>query len=242
VVRLDFVSLFPEMIRDAMSQSVLGRAQEKNLIAVRTANPREFCYDRHQKVDDTPFGGEPGMLIKVDPVALAIASLAAEPSAEIILTAPTGRLFCQETAWELSKAKHLIFLCGRYEGFDHRVEEVLSTRVFSIGDYVLTNGELPSLVMADAVARLIPGVLGEPGSLRADSHSDGLLSAPNYTRPEVWQGNPVPEVLLSGNHRAVAQWRRKWSLRSTASARPDLLAKANLKREDLVFLQEARPD
>ena len=239
-MRIDFISLFPQMIHDAMAESVIGRGQANGLISVGTANPRDFCYDRHQKVDDTPFGGEPGMLIKIEPVALALASLKAHESAEVILTAPTGRLFKQADARALSGREHLIFLCGRYEGFDHRVEQVLATQVFSIGDYVLTNGELPSLVMADAIARLIPGVLGQPDSLKADSHSDGLLSAPNYTRPDVWRDTAVPEVLLSGNHKTIARWRRQESLRQTARVRPDLLAQVTLSKRDLELLEEAK--
>ena len=154
----------------------------------------------------------------------------------VILTDPAGVPFTQEAARELSGFEHIVFLCGHYEGFDHRVKTQLCTHAFSIGDYVLTNGELPALVMTDAIVRLIPGVLGNEGSLQADSHSDGLLSAPNYTRPEEWRGERVPEVLTSGNHKAIAKWRREQALLTTKSARPDLLAKAKLEKGDLDVL------
>jgi tRNA (guanine37-N1)-methyltransferase len=220
-----------------MAISLLGRAQENHLIEVGVTNPRDFCTDKHQKVDDTPFGGEPGMLIKAEPVALAIESLKPASETQIVLTAPTGKLFTQNDALALSESAHIVFLCGRYEGFDHRIQETFATHVFSIGDYVLTNGELPALVMADSIARLVPGVVGEPGSLRADSHSDGLLSAPNYTRPETWRGQSVPEVLLSGNHQEIKKWRRRESLKLTAENRPDLLAKADLTKDDVTLLR-----
>jgi tRNA (guanine37-N1)-methyltransferase len=236
-VRIDFVTLFPEMVLAVLRQSMLGRAQRSGLLHVSAVDPRDFTYDRHQKVDDSPFGGQPGMLIRPEPVARAIGSLGTTGASEVVLTAPTGRPFDQAAASQLSSAPHIVFLCGHYEGFDHRVETVLSTSVYSIGDYVLTNGELPALVMADAVARLIPGVLGDEASLESDSHSDGLLSAPNYTRPENWDGNPVPEVLRSGDHGAISRWRRAESLRITADVRPDLLAKARLTKEDVQLLR-----
>ncbi|AIE86889.1 tRNA (guanine-N1)-methyltransferase [Fimbriimonas ginsengisoli Gsoil 348] len=176
------------------------------------------------------------MLIKAEPVALALEALQPDYEAAIILTDPAGEPFTQMAASELAGRKHLVFLCGHYEGFDHRVKTQLATHAFSIGDYVLTNGELPALVMADAVVRLLPGVLGNEGSLAADSHSDGLLSAPNFTRPETWRGEVVPEVLTRGNHRAIAAWRREQALRATIENRPDLLARAKLEKGDLDVL------
>ena len=181
------------------------------------------------------------MLIRAEPVALALESIGVTESSPacrtaVILTAPTGQSFTQSLARDFATFDRLVFLCGHYEGFDHRVETQLSTHVVSIGDYVLTNGELPALIMSDAVVRLLPHVLGSEGSLHADSHSDGLLSAPNYTRPEVWRGESVPEVLRSGNHQAIAKWRRRQALLQTQARRPDLLAKAPLEKSDLDVL------
>ncbi|HSI73755.1 MAG TPA: tRNA (guanosine(37)-N1)-methyltransferase TrmD [Fimbriimonas sp.] len=235
-MRIDFVTLFPEMVLAGLRHSILARAEERGLVSFGAVNPRDYTYDRHGKVDDTPFGGEPGMLIKVEPVARALetTSLQAPGSrVEVVLTDPAAPLFSQAAAQDLSSADQVVFLCGHYEGFDHRVKKRLATRAYSIGDYVLTNGEMPALVMADAIVRLLPGVLGSAESLAADSHSDGLLSAPNYTRPEVWEGEEVPAVLRSGDHKAVARWRRREALRGTLLHRPDLLAKSSLTKKDL---------
>lgn len=239
--RVDFVTLFPEMVRPALSHSILGRASANGLVEFGMANPRDFCHDRHLKVDDKPFGGEPGMLIRAEPVVRAVewlVSVGSNRQPAVVLTAPTGRTFDQAAARELAEFTHVIFLCGHYEGIDHRVEESLCTHVLSIGDYVLTNGELPALVMADALVRLLPGVLGSSASLDADSFSDGLLSAPNYTRPESWRGMDVPPVLLSGDHKKIAQWRRAYALRLTRDLRPDLLARTKLTKADLDVLSE----
>ena len=235
------MTLFPEMIQSALAHSIMARAVESGAVEFGFANPRDYCYDRHGKVDDTPYGGEPGMLLRAEPVALAAESLRrgnlGPESLAIVLTAPTGAVFTQTIAREFSACEHVIFLCGHYEGIDHRIETQVATHVVSIGDYVLTNGELPALVMADAIVRLLPEVLGSADSLQADSHSAGLLSAPNYTRPEVWRGEPVPDVLLSGNHQAIAKWRREQALKQTRARRPDLLAKAPLTKSDLELLE-----
>lgn len=242
--RVDFVTLFPEMVRPALEHSILGRAAAAGLVQFQALNPRDFCHDRHLKVDDKPFGGEPGMLIRAEPVARALEWLENSRSktqslrSAIVLTAPTGRPFDQASARELASFDQIVFLCGHYEGIDHRIEEKYCTHVFSIGDYVLTNGELPALVMADAVVRLLPGVLGSAASLDADSFSDGLLSAPNYTRPESWRGMDVPPVLLSGDHKAIQKWRRTHALTLTRSLRPDLFARVKLRKEDLEVLRE----
>ncbi len=259
--RVDFVTLFPEMVRGVLRHSIPGRAATAGLVEFRTANPRDFCHDRHSKVDERPFGGEPGMLIRAEPVARAVewlgrvdgeewvvndgngssdppSTIHHPPSTAVVLTAPTGRPFDQAAARELAGYGRVVFLCGHYEGIDHRIEEALCTHVFSIGDYVLTNGELPALAMADAVVRLVPGVLGNEGSLDADSFSDGLLSAPNYTRPVVWRGREVPAELRSGDHRAIARWRRRAALRLTREVRPDLLARARLEKGDVEILGE----
>jgi tRNA (guanine37-N1)-methyltransferase len=235
-VRVDFVSLFPEMLAAPLGHSILGRASANGKVAFRIANPRDYAYDRHQKVDDTPFGGEPGMLLRAEPVALAIESLQPETSAAIVMTDPAGLPFDQTAAQTLSECPQVIFLCGHYEGIDHRIKTRFCTHAYSIGDYILTNGELPALVMADALVRLLPGVLGNAASLEADSHSDGLLSAPNFTRPEVWRDEAIPAVLKSGDHKAVARWRREQALRTTRDNRPDLLARAKLEKGDLDVL------
>lgn len=224
------------MLAAPLGHSILGRAAAAGKVAFRTANPRDYAYDRHQKVDDTPFGGEPGMLIRAEPVALAIESLTPDDQAAIVLTDPAGLPFDQNAAQLLSERSQVIFLCGHYEGIDHRIKTRFCTHAYSIGDFILTNGELPALVMADALVRLLPGVLGNAASLEADSHSDGLLSAPNFTRPEVWRDEPVPAVLRSGDHKAIAKWRRQQALLTTRGTRPDLLAKARLEKGDLDVL------
>ncbi len=241
MLRVDFVSLFPGMILDLLNHSMMKRASDAGAVQFGTVNPRDFCYDGHLKVDDVPYGGEPGMLIRAEPVALALESIDADPvhrspRTAIISTDPTGVPFSQALAREFASLERLVFLCGHYEGIDQRVIDQCATHSVSIGDFILTNGELPALVMCDAVVRLLPKVLGSAESLAADSHSDGLLSAPNYTRPETWRGVPIPEVLKSGNHEAIRKWRRQQALLATKRVRPDLLAKANLDKKDLDVL------
>ena len=236
MLRIDFVTLFPEMVLGALGHSITKRASEAGLSKYGTVNPRDFTTDKHRTVDDSPFGGGPGMLMKAEPVAQAIESLA--PADAVVLTDPTGKRFNQAAAHELASMKHVMFLCGHYEGIDDRIRQRYATHVFSIGDFVLTNGELPALAMADAVVRLIPGVLGSEDSLNIDSHSDGLLSAPQFTRPEVWREMAVPPVLVGGNHAEIAKWRRAEALRLTRLQRPDLFARARLTRQDLEILTE----
>ena len=241
MLRLDFVTLFPEVIRANLAHSIMKRAAEAGAVQFETANPRDYCYDRHQKVDDAPFGGAPGMLIKAEPVAKALEALGlcegvGDPNVEVISTDPTGVPFTQAHAQELSTKRRVAFLCGHYEGIDNRVVTRFATRSFSVGDFVVTNGALPALLMADAVVRLLPGVLGSHDSLLADSHNDGLLSAPNFTRPEVWRGESIPEVLKSGDHRAIEKWRRTQALIATRNLRPDLLVRARLETDDLHVL------
>lgn len=223
-MRIDFVTLFPDLVNATLDQSIPARAQKMGAVEFRTINPRDFCYDTHRKVDDAPFGGHPGMLLRAEPIAVSIERCLPESgSAAVVITEPNGIPFTQKNARELAEYDQVIFVCGHYEGIDHRIEETFATHVFSIGDYVLTNGELPALVMADAVVRLLPGVLGSSASLEEDSFSNGILSAPNYTRPEVWRGMPIPDVLKSGNHKKIADWRDEASKRITAERRPDLL-------------------
>jgi len=202
------------MVLPAARHSMLARAEEAGIVRYVASNPREFAYDQHRKVDDRVYGGGPGMLMKAEPVALALEFLHPKPGAAVIVTDPAGDLFDQATAQALSERDEVFFLCGHHEGFDHRVNSFATHRL-SIGDYVLTGGELPALVMADAIVRLLPGVLGSAESLSADSFNDGLLSAPNYTRPEVWRGLEVPEVLLSGDHKKVAAYQREVAERAT---------------------------
>lgn len=221
--RIAFVSLFPEVIRSFVEASIPARAKASGAVEYEFRNPRDFCYDPHKKVDDNPYGGHPGLLIKAEPVAQAVESLNLTSSAAIIVTEPNGLPFTQSSARELSAFDELIFVCGHYEGIDHRFEESFATHVFSIGDYVLSNGEIPAMVMADAVIRTLPGVLGSPESLDSDSFSGDGLSAPNYTRPEVWRGRPIPPVLKSGNHARIEEWRKNESEKVTRTRRPDLL-------------------
>lgn len=235
MLRIQFVTLFPDMVLQAVGHSMLKRAVDAKLVAFEAADPRSFTHDKHRTVDDKPFAGGPGMLLKPEPIAQAIESLGVEGAA-IVFTEPTGTRFTQGSAQELAEQRSIQFVCGHYEGIDERVRKRFATHCFSLGDFVLTGGELAALVMADAVVRLIPGVLGCSESLSIDSHSDGLLSAPQYTRPESWRGERVPEVLVSGDHAAVAQWKRREALRLTRAVRPDLFCRAPLEKGDLDLL------
>ena len=291
--KIAFVTLFPDWIRESLGHSMMARAEASGVVEFQVVNPRNFCYESHRKADDVPYGGHPGMLMKAEPVALAIESLTraqisghkaqgdvdqvgfepasklgsnrlitdpprakrdtssdgevGEPNPQdylkpmgepgeaierseykkqsnaIVITEPSGKRFEQEQAEELAQYDNIIFVCGHYEGIDHRIEETFATHVFSIGDYVLTNGELPALVMADAVVRLLPGVLGNQDSLEEESFQNNMLGAPNYTRPEVWREKPIPDVLKSGNHKQIDKWRREQALEITKLRRPDLL-------------------
>ena len=241
MLRIDFITLFPNAINEVLGHSIMKRASDSGAVSFSATNPRDFCYDNHLKVDDVPYGGEPGMLIRAEPIALALESTKGDPEhrtpkTAVISTDPTGRQFDQTLAQEFAGMDRLIFLCGHYEGIDQRVIDNYATHSVSIGDFILTNGELPALVMSDAVVRLLPGVLGCAGSLAADSHSDGLLSSPNYTRPDVWRGIPIPEILKSGNHDAIRRWRRNQALKLTQANRPDLLARVGLDKKDLDVL------
>lgn len=242
VLRIDFVTLFPEMVLGAVGHSMLRRAAESGLVSFHGINPREFTTDKHRTVDDTPYGGGPGMVMKPEPVDAALSAVNAGGRVAVVLPDPTGALFGQVDARELGGFDQVVFVCGHYEGVDERVCEKWVTHRFSIGDYVLTGGELPALVMADAIVRLVPGVLGDVESLSIDSHSDGLLSAPQYTRPESWEGRDVPEVLTTGDHGAIARWKRKVSLTTTRQRRPDLFAKAALAKSDLSLLEFGTAD
>jgi tRNA (guanine37-N1)-methyltransferase len=220
-VRIDVVTLFPEMFAP-LDHSILGRAIEQGLLTVNYVNPRDFTSDRHRTVDDYPYGGGPGMVMKPEPIFLAVESVA-RPASAVVLLSPAGRNFSQRVAAELAELEHLVLICGHYEGVDERVREHLATDEISIGDYVLTGGELAAMVIVDAVARLLPGVLGHEESASDESHSQGVLEYPQYTRPPVFRGWPVPERLLSGHHAEIAKWRRRLALERTAARRPDLM-------------------
>jgi tRNA (guanine37-N1)-methyltransferase len=238
-MRFDILTLFPNMFSSPLQESILGKAIDKGLIQIRTINIRDFALNKHQVVDDTPYGGGQGMVMKVEPIARAIEWVKSQnPSAWTIYLTPQGKQFNQEMALDLSSKSHLILLCGRYEGVDERVRGLFVDEEISIGDYVLTGGELAAMVIIDAVSRLLPGVLGSDRSAEEDSFFNSLLEHPQYTRPFNFQGSCVPEVLLSGNHSAISLWRRREALKRTLVRRPDLLPKANLSDEDKRLLEE----
>jgi tRNA (guanine37-N1)-methyltransferase len=221
-MKIDIVTLFPEMCRAPLGESMMKRAQENGIVDLRIHNLRDWTQDRHHTVDDAPFGGGQGMVMKPEPIFAAVESLRTNDS-KIILMSPAGRRFDQQIARELAQDRHLIFVCGHYEGIDHRVVEHLVDLELSIGDYVLTNGAIAANVVVDAVVRLLPGVLGDEQSAADDSFSEGLLEGPQYTRPAEFRGWKVPDILLSGNHAEITAWRKKQAKKRTGENRPDLL-------------------
>ena len=235
-MKIDVVSIFPEYLA-GLQLSLIGKAVDQGLLDLTVHDLRDFTFDQHNTVDDSPYGGGAGMVMKAEPWALALENILDEPKAAgagtpqkpiLIVPSPAGPVFNQRIAEELSEAEHLVFACGRYEGIDQRVidwsAEHFDLRPMSIGDYVLNGGEVASMVMIEAVSRLVPGVIGNPESLTEESHEDGLLEYPIYTKPASWRGRDVPDILLSGNHGAIARWRRDRRLERTAEVRPDLLA------------------
>ncbi len=223
-MRIDIVSVFPEIIEGAIQNSIMKRAREKGLVEFHLHNLRDYSLDKHRRVDDYPFGGEAGMVMQVEPIDRVISHLKSQRVYdEVIFTSPDGEPFTQSTANELSLMGNLIILCGHYKGVDYRVREHLVTRELSIGDFVLTGGELVAAMIADAVVRVIPGAIGDEQSALSDSFQDGLLAPPVYTRPAEYKGWKVPEVLLSGHERKIAEWRHEQSLERTKKRRPDLL-------------------
>lgn len=240
-MRIDFVTLFPEQVLGALAHSVIGRGVANGLIEFTTVNPRDFTTDRHRTVDDSPFGGGPGMVMMAEPLHQALLSLGLTPGeATVLMPDPAGFLFTQGDAIDLAGRGRIAFICGHYEGIDDRLRAHWQAIPLSLGDFVLTGGELPAAVMADAICRNVPGVLGSAESLEIDSFGDGLLSAPQFTRPEIWEGHPVPDVLRSGDHGAVADYRRGESLKTTLQRRPDLAARAKLTKKDLDILRESQ--
>lgn len=238
-MRFDVFTLFPEVFEPYLQTSILQRALQRGLVEVKVHNIRDATTDRHHVTDDEPYGGGGGMVMKPEPIFAAVEGvLGSPPGCPVILLTPQGRVFTQGVVQELAQHPHLALLCGRYEGVDERVREHLVTDQVSIGDYVLSGGELPALVVIDAVARLIPGVLGDPDGAWDDSHASGLLEYPHYTRPPEFRGWQVPEVLLSGDHGRIARWRREQALLRTWKRRPDLLARAPLTPDDREFLKK----
>ena len=239
-MRIDLVTLFPEMFTGVFGTSILKRAAERGVLDIHYTNFRAYATDKHRHVDDTPCGGGAGMVLKPEPIYAAVRDVWAmtEDPAErrcTIIFDPAGEVFTQKTAKELASYEQLILICGHYEGFDARIYE-LADRLISVGDFVLTGGEIPAMLVVDATARMLPGVLGDDTSAPTDSFFDVLLSYPQYTRPRTFEGKAVPDVLLSGNHAAIARWRREQSLLATLRHRPELLPRAKLGAEDLMFL------
>lgn len=267
MMRMDVLTLFPEMFAGVFGSSILGKAQQKGIIALNAINFRDYAGNKHCTVDDMPYGGGGGMVLKAEPIFAAVEDLLAKQAAKtieatasvedvsshdhegdvasvkaprIILMCPQGETFTQRKAEELAQEDHLIFICGHYEGYDERIREHLVTDEISIGDYVLTGGELPAMTVIDSVSRLLPGVLGNASSAASDSFSTGLLEYPHYTRPAEFRGWKVPDVLISGHHANVAVWRRQEALRRTFQRRPELLEKIELSKQDIAFITELK--
>jgi tRNA (guanine37-N1)-methyltransferase len=243
-MRIDIVSLFPEMFDGPLGHSIIKRAVDAGILSIAVTNPRDFTFDKHRIVDDYPFGGGSGMVMKPEPLFRAVESLttAAAANRRVILLCPGGSRFTQAKARELAACDHLILVCGHYEGVDDRVRQHLVDEALSIGDYVLTGGELPAMVITDAVARHLPGVLGAADAADLDSFADGLLEYPQYTRPREFRGWEVPEILVSGDHAKIARWRRKQSLKNTLARRPDLLDEIELAKADAKLLAEIKAE
>jgi tRNA (guanine37-N1)-methyltransferase len=238
-MHIDVLTLFPEMFAGPFEASIIRRAQEAGIVSISLHNIRDFTHDKHRTVDDQPYGGGDGMVMKPAPIFEAVEAIR-RPDSHVVLLTPQGKLLDQAAAQRLSKKPALVLICGRYEGVDERVS-TLADEELSIGDYVLSGGEPAAIVLVDAVVRLLPGAIGAEGGATADSHATGLLEYPQYTRPADFRGLKVPDVLLSGNHREVARWRRRQSLRRTLERRPDLLASAELTDEDRKYLESLPP-
>ena len=241
---ISVISIFPEFLGAYFNEGVIGRALRDGLFTLDLRNPRDYATDKHRNVDDYPYGGGPGMVMKAEPIASAVEAVKSDGRDTLtLMVTPSGRRFDQTMARELSgESRRLLLICGRYEGVDQRVPELYADQEVSVGDYVLTGGELPALVIIDAVVRLLPGVVGDAGSLEDESFSWGILDYPHYTRPPVWEGLEVPEVLLSGDHARVEAFRRKEALRRTMRFRPDLLGRAELSDEDKKMIKQIQEE
>jgi tRNA (guanine37-N1)-methyltransferase len=237
-MRIDVMTLFPAMFQGPMTESMLWKARDRGLLDLRLHDIRDFTTDKHRTADDIPYGGGGGMIMKAEPVVSSIESVLSDapPSTPVILMTPQGRVFSHDIAKELAAHEQIVMVCGRYEGIDDRVRQLVVTDEISIGDYVLTGGELPAMVIIDAVVRHIPGVLGAVGAADEDSHADGILEGPHFTRPPVFRGLAVPNILQAGDHAKLMSWRREQGLRRTWHNRPDLLFKAQLSEEDKYLL------
>ncbi len=243
-MRCDVITLFPEMVMPVLDQSILSRARKRGLLDVRVHALRDFANDKHHVTDDLPYGGGPGMVLKAEPIFLALDAVCKQRDAvRVILLSPQGRVFDQTMAKAFSEeTRSLVFVCGHYEGIDARVKEGIALEEVSIGDYILTGGELAALTIIDAAARLIPGVLGDPESMEEESFALHLLEYPHYTRPSVFNGMAVPDVLTSGNHQAIRAWRREQSILNTLRKRPDLFARAALTDQERAWIDQQRMD
>lgn len=239
-MRIDVLTLFPEMFEGVFGASILGKARDKGIVGLNAVNFRDYANNKHNTVDDYPYGGGGGMVLKPEPLFAAVEALMPEGGEKprVILLCPQGEPYTQKKAEELSAREHLIFVCGHYEGYDERIRQHLVTDEISLGDYVLTGGELPAMVMIDSIVRLLPGVLGNETSAVTDSFSTGLLEHPHYTRPAVFRGWEVPEVLLSGHHANVEVWRRRQSILRTLERRPELLENVELTKKERLWLEE----
>ena len=243
MIKFDILTIFPEMFSSPLNFSLIKKAQEKGLLNINLHDIRNWAHDKHKMTDDSPYGGGCGMVMKVEPVEKALAAIKdRETQSQVILMTPQGRPLTQKIVTELSEKKQLIIFCGRYEGVDERISTNLVDREISIGDYILTGGELPALVLIDAVSRLIPGVLGNAQSTDNESFSHGLLEYPQYTRPAIYKGWSVPDVLISGNHAEIELWRRRESIRRTYRRRPDLLKGIDLSTEDIKILEQIKSE
>jgi tRNA (guanine37-N1)-methyltransferase len=232
-MRIDFVTIFPKMFEPLLAEGVIARGIRQGALDVRVWDLRDYATDRHRSTDDEAYGGGPGMVMLAEPVLRCVEAVVESSPARphVVLTSPQGRRFDQRLAGELQSRGHVVILCGRYEGFDHRVHEALAPEEISVGDFVVSGGELPAMLMADAIGRLVPGVVGNSGSVEEDSFFRGLLDYPHYTRPEELRGMRIPEILLSGHHEKIRKWRKEQALRATLEKRPDLLETAELDEE-----------
>ena len=239
-MHFDILTLFPGLFAGAFEESIIKRARESGTVTIDLHNIRDYATGRHKVTDDTPYGGGGGMIMKPEPIFAATEVVLGEQVSAIpvVLLTPKGRLFNQSVARELSHHDRLLLICGRYEGVDERVHQYLATDQISIGDYVLSGGEIAAMVIVDAVTRLLPGVLGDPSATFEDSHAEGLLEYPHYTRPSIFRDHPVPDVLLSGHHAEITRWRRQQALHRTWERRPDILPNARLTEEDLAYLRQ----
>ena len=239
-MRIDILTLFPEMCNAYLSESIIGRARKAGKVEIECTDIREYTKDKHRRVDDTPYGGGMGMIMQVEPVYDCYASICEKLGTKphLIYLTPQGKTLTQERVKELSKLDNIALLCGHYEGIDERVIEELQPEEISVGDYVLTGGELPAIILADSISRLLPGVLSDDECFEEESHFSSLLEYPQYTRPYEWKGRTVPDVLLTGHHENVNKWRREQSLKRTLERRPDMLEKAELTKKDMEFLSK----